>query len=125
MAAAVASLTLTGCADHTGKPGGPSYDPAGSPSATALTPSPSQSPSTRPEDDPTFIAGQQKLRGTVMQGAEPGCWILQTPQGQFELLNPKPTPRDGDRVTVVGHEVKAMSHCMQGRPFLVATLSIG
>ncbi|MDP9221996.1 MAG: hypothetical protein M3P23_15865 [Actinomycetota bacterium] len=127
--AALAAAVLGGCAAGPATPGG---------SATATmrvtapggvvqpSPSASESPSTFPENDPTFLAGGTvTVSGTVQQGAEPGCLILQSEVGQLELLSPTPTPHEGDHVTVTGHVVKAMSHCMQGHPFRVEKLSIG
>lgn len=76
--------------------------------------------------DPAILGpGSHTVSGVVRQGAEPSCLILQTPYGQLELLDPKPVPHDGDQVHVTGHLVQAMSHCMQGRPFLVEKLVIG
>ena len=123
----LSALVLTGCASSGGSaPGGPAT-PTGSLSASP--PTASESPSTFPErepSDPPYIGqGTVTLSGTVRQGAEPGCLVLQSIRGQFELLDPKPVPRDGDRVLVTGHLVQAMSHCMQGLPFFVEKLTIG
>lgn len=123
---AIAALLLAGCADAsrpTNGPGGPAYDPAGSPTSTAPT-----LPSTGASGGPSasLPAGVTRtLVGTVDEGAEPSCLILQSSQGRFELLSPDPVPRVGDHVTVTGHVVKAMSHCMAGQPFLVESLTVG
>lgn len=121
-------LALTGCASSGGLAPGGSATPTGSLSGAPL-PTATESPSTFPErepSDPPYIGqGTVTLSGTVRQGAEPGCLILHSIRGQFELLDPKPVPRDGDQVHVTGHLVQAMSHCMQGQPFFVEKLTIG
>jgi hypothetical protein len=122
---AVSAAVLTGCASNGAAPGrSPASDPAGSMTASPL-PTPTQTPSPLPEvtDPPIIGPGRQTLTGIVRQGAEPGCWILQTNSGQFELLNLDPTPTDGQTLRVSGHLVKVMSHCMQGRPFAVEKLT--
>jgi hypothetical protein len=116
----VVAVALAGCGTDAANPGGPATGTGTGPLATAT-----ESPSTLPETDPTFVSGTRTLTGTVHQGAEPGCLFLQATEGQFELLSPVPVPHDGDHITVSGHDVKAMSHCMQGRPFLVEKLTIG
>ena len=121
---AAAALVLTACGQDTASPGGSGTGSPPSVTTTGPLTTATESPSTVPEHDPGFISGPRTLTGTVQQGAEPGCWILQSQEGQFELIDPDPVPREGDHVTVVGHEVKAMSHCMQGRPFRVETLTI-
>jgi hypothetical protein len=124
--AALAAAVLTGCAAGPATPGGSATATTPFTSVGGVQPSPSESPSTLPENDPTFLAGGTvTVSGTVQQGAEPGCLILQSEVGQLELISPTPTPHEGDRVTVTGHVVKAMSHCMQGRPFWVEKLTIG
>jgi hypothetical protein len=126
----LSALALTGCASSGGLAPGGSATPTGSlsgsplPTATA-TESPSTFPEREPSDPPYVGQGTVTLSGTVRQGAEPSCLILYSTRGQFELLDPKPVPRDGDQVRVTGHLVKAMSHCMQGQPFFVEKLTIG
>ena len=117
-------FTLAGCGSEVAGAG--SDGGATSPGSSAT--SPIVTPTRDPGDpiDPTIEQGSTlTLVGTVTQGAEPSCLILQTSQGQYELLSANPVPREGDRVKVVGHVVKAMSHCMQGQPFLVERLTIG
>jgi hypothetical protein len=128
MAGCAASSSGSGAGSGAGAGGGATAGPtATSPSTLPgpVRPSTTESPSTFPEDDPTFLSGATvTLSGTVQLGAEPGCLILTTKAGQLELISPTPTPHEGDQVTVTGHVVKAMSHCMQGRPFRVQNLTI-
>jgi hypothetical protein len=126
--AAVPVVLLAGCASQGAAPGSaPASDPAGSlTTSSALPPAttPTPSPSTLPEatDPPIVGPGRVTLTGVVHQGAEPGCWILQTDSGKFDLLSPDPTPTDGETLRVSGHLLKVMSHCMEGRPFAVEKL---
>jgi hypothetical protein len=122
--AAVSAAVLAGCASEGAASGSsPASDPAGSFSASPI-PTPTETPSQLPEatDPPILGPGRVTLTGIVHQGAEPGCWILQSTYGQFELLNADPAPRDGQILQVTGHLVTVMSHCMQGRPFQVEKL---
>lgn len=119
-----AAVVLAGCGSEAGvQPGGPGTSTSGL-SASPL-PTATPAPSTFPESPGPPLTGTVTLSGTVRQGAEPSCLILQTSRGQFELLGADPVPKDGDQVHVVGHQVQAMSHCMQGRPLLVEKLTIG
>jgi hypothetical protein len=121
---AVSAAVLTGCANQSAAPGSsPASDPAGSLSASPV-PLPTETPSPLPEvtDPPILRQGPVTLTGIVHQGAEPGCWILQSTYGQLELLNADPRPKDGQTLQVSGHLVNVMSHCMQGRPFQVDKL---
>jgi hypothetical protein len=127
MAGCAASSSGSGAGSGAGAGGATAGPTATSPSTLPgpVRPSSTESPSTFPEDDPTFLSGATvTLSGTVQLGAEPGCLILTTKAGQLELISPTPTPHEGDQVTVTGHVVKAMSHCMQGRPFRVQSLTI-
>ena len=124
--AAALALALGGCGSQAGSAGGGST--SSPPGLTTSAPSPSTLPEQEPAYPPnaSITAGATvTLVGIVNQGAEPSCLILQTRQGLFELLSPTPVPHAGDHVTVTGHVVKAMSHCMQGSPFLVERLAIG
>lgn len=121
---ALSAAVLTGCASEGAAPGsaptGPTPGPAGSLSASPVAPV-TPTPGSLPEatDPPIIGPGRVTLTGVVQQGAEPGCWILHTVSGQFELIGPDPAPTDGQTLRVWGHVVKVMSHCMQGRPFQV------
>ena len=125
---AALALAASGCASQAGA-GGAGGSATGSPPAvTTAAPTPSTGPDREPVDptNPALSAGRTvTIVGVVTQGAEPGCRILQTKQGQFELLAATSLPGEGAHVTVVGHVVKAMSHCMQGSPFLVEKWATG
>jgi hypothetical protein len=127
---ALSAAVLTGCASEGAAPGGgPASDPAGVPTGSLSAspiPTPTETPSQVPEvtDPPIVGPGRVTLTGIVHQGAEPGCWILQSASGQFELLNADPTPTEGQNLRVTGHLVTVMSHCMQGRPFQVETMIV-
>jgi hypothetical protein len=104
---AALGATLSGCADPSHPsptaPGGPASDPAGRP--TYATPAAST------------------ITGTVVQGAEPSCLILRTTRGDFELLTDRRVSA-GARVVATGRVTHVMSHCMQGTPFQVTTLTV-
>ncbi len=110
------ALVLGACASPShpdgAAPGGPASDPAGRPTTSTAAP-----PSSTPSPAPT------SLTGTVVQGAEPSCLILRTSRGDFELLTGRQVSA-GDRVVVTGHVAQVMSHCMQGTPFQVSTLTV-
>lgn len=66
----------------------------------------------------------QQLTGTVGEGVESGCLILQTAQDSYLLLGDSPHVlqqlRPGATVTVTGYEAPdVMSFCQQGVPFWV------
>jgi hypothetical protein len=122
----VSVLALAGCASSGAvAPGGPATSTGSSPTGPLPTASASPSGLPEPTDPAPLGPGSRTVSGVVHQGAEPGCLILQSPYGQLELLDPKPPPHDGDQVRVTGHLVQAMSHCMQGRPFVVEKITIG
>jgi hypothetical protein len=125
--AAAVAVALAGCGSEVagGSNAGGSTTGGSSATSPGSVVTPTRDPGD-PTDPPIAVGSTQTLVGTVTQGAEPSCLILQTAQGgQFELIAAQPVPHDGDRVKVVGHVVKAMSHCMQGQPFLVERLTIG
>ncbi len=102
---------MTGCASGSGT-AGPSSGPGSASGAPAPTaPSPSA---------PSPSAGDITLSGPVEAGAEPGCLLLRA-NGRVYLLTggDKNIVKAGSTVTVRGHVVQVMSHCMQGEPFEV------
>jgi hypothetical protein len=69
--------------------------------------------------------GTVTVSGTVKRGAEPSCLILTTPTGEYQLLDAKPVPDEGAHVTVVGRlATQIMSHCMQGKPLRVTSITV-
>lgn len=82
----------------------------------------------RMEDDPVPLptssqSGQvMTLTGTVSDGVEAGCRVIQSDQGTFVLVGPVAVP-DG-RVTVTGSPVdNVMTTCQQGQVFEVLSAS--
>ncbi|WP_353952162.1 hypothetical protein V6K52_01580 [Knoellia sp. S7-12] len=83
----------------------------------------------RMEEDPVPLptsskAGQvMTLTGTVSDGVEAGCRVIQSDQGMFVLIGQIPIP-DG-RVTVTGTtETNQMSTCQQGPLFEVRSVAM-
>jgi hypothetical protein len=114
---------LTACASSGSgaSAGGAGATVSSSPSASGTS-----APAPTATASPPAVGVTVTVNGTVAQGAEPSCLILTTTRGQFELLLPaNATVHAGDRVTATGHVVRVMSHCMQGQPFQVDTLSTG
>ncbi|HEX5594420.1 MAG TPA: hypothetical protein VFX61_00105 [Micromonosporaceae bacterium] len=133
----VAALVLAGCggnspqsqpggpvnssaqASPTGQPGSPS--PTGQPSTSPVTPTtgPGRLPPTGATPTPTKgqPGGQQVLTGTITEGVEMNCLLL---DGYLLVGGPRDVLRAGARVTVTG-EVRSdlMTTCQQGTPFLV------
>jgi hypothetical protein len=80
----------------------------------------------RMEEDPVPLPSSSQpgqvmtLTGTVSDGVETGCRVLQSDQGTFVLIGAVPVP-DG-RVTVTGtRSTNMMSICQQGPLFEVHT----
>ena len=73
---------------------------------------------------PPAVGVTVTISGTVVEGAEPSCLILRTDRGQFELLSKTQGVRQGDQVTATGHVAQVMTHCMQGKPFQVDSLTV-
>jgi|GEM_PF-6240885 len=93
---------------------------APSPSGSSAPGGPSSSGSTAP-------AGQVRTyTGTVVQGVEPGCVILNASDGKYELVGADATAekvlRPQASVEVRGYlEHGMMSHCMQGKMLKVVS----
>jgi hypothetical protein len=74
---------------------------------------------------PPAVGATVTVSGTLIQGAEPSCLILKSDRGELELLSNKGDAHAGQHVVATGHVVRVMSHCMQGQPFEVDTLTVG
>ncbi|MFD0742238.1 hypothetical protein ACFQ1L_10595 [Phytohabitans flavus] len=121
----VAAALLGGCAGTDDSSGGDAVAPSSSSSA----PSPSASPSF-PEDLPTPTpsgkpsgGGSIEVSGTVVQGVEMGCRLID----QYLLMaGPginKEDLRIGAQLTVRGQvEQGMMTTCQQGTPFVVTEI---
>jgi predicted small secreted protein len=112
------ALLLGACAEQDSGQGAAS---GGSPTTVAPTTSaPPPTTSEMPRD-------QVKVRatGTVQQGVEPGCLILDTGKGQRYVLLSQDTSKlkPGAKVEVVGVRATGqISYCQQGQPLEVLTV---
>lgn len=146
LAAAVLAATLlgalAGCANGSGQPRSstpvvatspavPLSPPAasGTPASQASPPAvrPASSAPIPPPQTATATGPELTLSGRVEQGVEPGCLILRSGGGTYELMaRDQGVVRAGATVVVTGHVVTGiMSHCMQGRPFQVTSARRG
>ncbi|MEU4563735.1 hypothetical protein AB0F72_35615 [Actinoplanes sp. NPDC023936] len=107
-----------GCANNTGtEPGAPA--PLES---TTVAPS-------APVDDPSLPSksssqGTTTLTGTVTEGVEPGCLLLDGHLLIFNDAAQKQSVKAGDQITVTGTPEKdLMTTCQQGEPFKVSSVA--
>jgi predicted small secreted protein len=117
----VASALLLGaCAEPNADQGAAS---GGSPSTTAVpttTAPPPSSTAEMPRDRIKVLA-----TGTVQQGVEPGCLVLDTGKGQRYVLLSKDASKlkPGAKVAVVGVRATGQaSYCQQGTPLEVQSV---
>ncbi|WP_051802411.1 hypothetical protein [Actinocatenispora sera] len=135
LVAALGGMLLTGCkSSGTQAAGSPSPSSSGSPSGS-VAPSPSGSRSAAPSPTPSTGAPRpsqpaptksapasgtvRTFTGTVTRGVEPGCTILRSSGGTYELVGAdaaaKKVLQPQASVEVRGYlEHGLMSHCMQG-----------
>jgi hypothetical protein len=109
------ALLLGACAEEDGGQGAAS---GGSPTTVA--------PTTSAPAPPTYEMPRDQVKvratGTVQQGVEPGCLILDTGKGQRYVLLSKDTSKlkPGAKVDVVGVRTPGqISYCQQGQPLEV------
>jgi hypothetical protein len=122
-AAVFAASVAAGCAQGTGgsaQPGG-SVPPTASDNPTPGGSLPPSWRATPAPPDKSFPAGEQTLTGRVVQGVEPGCLVMNTPEGTYLLLGgSKQVIQAGAWITVRGKaNPKLMTTCQQGVPFEV------
>ncbi|MGA8113210.1 MAG: hypothetical protein WCA46_06080 [Actinocatenispora sp.] len=135
LAAALSVGVLSGC-----KASGGSDDAAGSPSPSTTSSGPAKAGPAAPSQsasssgsaiapgEPAPPAGDlDSHRGTVTKGTEPGCMILRSSDGEYELVGAnakaKQALRPDAKVVVRGYQEKnMMSHCMQGKLFKVVSV---
>jgi hypothetical protein len=126
-AALVPALAVAACGSNAMPP---SYSSSPAPSSS-LSPVPTSSPvPSSPSHPKPSSAGTQTLTGTVAQGVEPRCLILNAPDGHHLLQFQDPSMRDqasvGTTVTVTGHaDPTQMTYCQQGIPFVVTSIKPG
>jgi hypothetical protein len=115
----VASALLLGaCANPDSEQGAASGGPG-----TMAAPTTTVPPRTTPEMPRDQI--KVLVTGTVQQGIEPGCLILDTGKGQRYVLLSKDTSKlkPGAKVAVVGVRAPGqISYCQQGQPLEVLTV---
>ena len=114
----VACALLGACAEQDSGQGAAS---GGSPTTVAPTTSaPTPTTSEMPRDQIKVL-----VTGTVQQGVEPGCLILDTGKGQRYVLLSQDTSKlkPGAKVEVVGVRAPGqISYCQQGQPLEVLTV---
>ena len=103
---------LSACAGSDGDDAG-----AGQGAATTV-------PTTRPADPPSTTqappAGELTVTGTVIEGVEPGCLLL---DGYLLVGGDRDQLRPGARVAVTGRVDRGLlSTCQQGVPLVVASV---
>jgi hypothetical protein len=110
----LAGLLVAACAGSGGDEG------AGQGGATTA---PAPTPTTRAE--PTRTGGPVTVSGTVTEGVEPGCLLLEAEGGgQFLLVGGERAElRPGRRLAVTGRVDRGLlSTCQQGEPLVVASI---
>jgi hypothetical protein len=117
----LAGPLAAGCADAGGDGGGAGQGVA----TTAPTSAPATTaPGTSTE--PTRSGGPVTVVGTVAEGVEPGCLLLQAEGGGSFLLvgGERAELRPGRRVAVTGRVDRSLlSTCQQGEPLVVASIA--
>lgn len=131
---AAAALFLGACAN--GEPGGssvssPSASPpaasASPPAASASSAAASASSSAASAEPSGGVTDEQAktLTGTIAEGVEPGCLVLDGHTLIFDDQSLKARAKAGAKVTVSGRaQPGMMTTCMQGTPFLVTSVSV-
>ena len=123
-AVAAVALLLAGCAQGQGAR-------AGGAAPTSTAPAPTSPPPTRPPTSTapgrtgTNSAGTLVVRGTLRQGVEPGCLLLDTQDRHaYLLVDVDPAKaRAGARVEVVGQPLDQLaSFCGEGMALSVVSV---
>ena len=123
-AVAAVALLLAGCAQGQGAR-------AGGAAPTSTAPAPTSPPPTRPPTSTapgrtgTSSAGTLVVRGTLRQGVEPGCLLLDTQDRHaYLLVDVDPAKaRAGARVEVVGQPLDQLaSFCGEGMALSVVSV---
>ncbi|AGL15043.1 hypothetical protein [Actinoplanes sp. N902-109] len=114
---AVLILALAGCAN-----GDPAAAPAPASSDVVVRTSP-PAPAEPSADAPQPGASQTTISGTISAGVEPNCIVLDKYLLILRDAEQKSIARAGATVTVVGTpQPGMMTTCMQGTPFIVASV---
>jgi len=111
-------LLLAACAE-------PDRDDSG-PGQGGATTVPTTLPGNPPVTRPTQPGGQVTVTGTVREGVEPNCLLLEAEEGGRRYLligGERAELQAGARVKVTGRvEPDLLSTCQQGEPLVVATI---
>jgi Protein of unknown function (DUF5818) len=113
----LAGLVAAACAE-------PDRDDSG-PGQGGATTVPTTLPGNPPVTKPTEPAGQVTVTGTVREGVEPGCLLLDAEGGTRYLLvgGERAELAPGSRVAVTGRvDRDLLSTCQQGEPLVVASI---
>jgi predicted small secreted protein len=113
------ALLLSACAEPNGEQGAASGGSTTT-AAPATTAPPPSSTAEMPRDRIKVLA-----TGTVQQGVEPGCLILDTGKGQRYVLLSKDTSKlkPGAKVAVTGVRATGqLGYCQQGTPLEVQSV---
>jgi hypothetical protein len=107
----LAGPLVAGCADADGDDGGTSPATTTMAAATSTT-------------DATPPAGETTVTGTVTEGVEPNCLLLEAAGGPYLLVGgDRGQLRPGARVAVTGRVDRGLlSTCQQGLPLVVASI---
>jgi hypothetical protein len=121
----LAVAILAACADQDAGDGGAASggsDPTTAPETLPTTPTtPTQPPTTAPGSGKS----QLTATGTLRDGVEPGCVLLEADQGTLYLLvgGDRGKLSAGGRVQVTGMLAPdLLSTCQQGKPLLVSSI---
>jgi hypothetical protein len=121
LAAVLLCLVLASCAQQA-PPGAPASSTPTSDTSTPSLPDPLPPSSAPLTTTPSrALEPGMTVRGTVAEGVEAGCLILNTGTAQYLLLGADPTIAvAGAEIEVTGRaEPGAMTTCQQGTPFNV------
>jgi hypothetical protein len=103
---------------------GPDRDDSG-PAQGGATTVPTTLPGNAPATEPTRPAGEVTVTGTVREGVEPDCLLLEAEQGGPYLLigGERAELQAGARVKVTGRaDPDLVSTCQQGEPLVVSSI---
>jgi hypothetical protein len=111
----LAVLLVAGCADPDTDDGGTVQGP---------TTVPTTPPDNPPTTTPTQSSGEVTLSGTIIEGVEPNCLLLDADGRQFLLVGGSRSKlQAGARVAVTGRlDRSLLSTCQQGEPLVVSTI---
>jgi hypothetical protein len=115
-ALALSGLLVAACAEPEGNDAG-----AGQGAATTV---PTTLRGNPPVTKPTRVAGEVTVTGTVTEGVEPNCLVLEAEGGPYLLVGgDRAELRSGARVAVTGRVAEdLLSTCQQGLPLVVASI---